>query len=181
MGVFEAMKRRRMHRHFDPGPLDEATLRRLAWAATRAPIGGNEPSRLLLVLRDPRLVKTIVEVTPSYIGTPPPAMIAVLTDLELAEARMGVHGRDQLSRLDAGAAAEHVALAAVALGIGCYLFRCSNDAALRAALDLPAAVRVEWLAAVGRPASTPSPAPRAARQTVFVDRFGGETWDVRRT
>jgi nitroreductase len=180
MGVFEAMRRRRMHRYFDPAPLEEETLRRLAWAATRAPMGGNQPSRQLLVLRDPRLVATIVEVTPSYIGTPPPAIIAVLTDLERATSQMGRLGRDQLARLDAGAAAEHVALAAVALGIGCYLFRCSNDAALRAVLDLPAAVRVEWLAAVGRPASTPSPAPRAPLQTVFVDRFGGETWDVRR-
>jgi nitroreductase len=180
MGVFEAMRRRRMHRAFDAAPLDEATLRQLAWAATRAPIGGNQSSRILLVLRDPRLVKTLVEVTPSYIGTLPAAVIVVLTDLELAESLMGSHGREQLARLDAGAAAEHVALAAVALGIGCYLFRCSNDAALRTVLDLPASVRVEWLAAVGRPAATPSPAPRAAPQSVFVDRLGGERWEVQR-
>ena len=37
MDVLEAMRRRRMHRYFDPSPLDDATLRTLAWAAARAP------------------------------------------------------------------------------------------------------------------------------------------------
>lgn len=178
--VFEAMRRRRMHRYFDPAPLDDETLRALAWAATRAPIGGNEPSRFLLVVKDPRLVKTVVEVTPSYIGTMPAAIILVLTDEERAEAQMGSQGREHLSRIDAGAATEHIALAAVALGLGCYLFRCSNEAALRAVLDLPPSVRVDWLAAVGHPAKTPSIAPKAPRQVVYVDVWGGEEWEVRR-
>jgi len=39
--VFEAMRRRRMHRYFAPTPLDDETLRAFAWAATRAPTGGN--------------------------------------------------------------------------------------------------------------------------------------------
>jgi nitroreductase len=180
MDVLEAMRRRRMHRYFDPAPLDEQTLRTFAWAATRAPAGGNQPSRYLLVVRDPRLVKTVVEVTPSYIGTMPAALIVVLTDEDEAEARMGSQGREHLSRIDAGAAAEHVALAAVALGLGAYLFRCSNEAALRAVLELPESVRVDWLVAVGQPASVPSFAPKAPDQVVYVDRWGGERWDVRR-
>jgi nitroreductase len=179
MEVLEAMRRRRMHRAFDPAPLDDSTLNALAWAATRAPAGGNQPSRYILVVRDPRLVKTVVEVTPSYIGTLPPAILVVLTDVAAAERQMGTQGRDQLSRTDAGAAAEHIALAAVELDLGCYLFRCSNEAALRAVLDLPAYVRVEALCAVGRPAPTPSPAMKAPKQTVFLDTWGAE-WEVRR-
>ena len=174
-GVLEAMRRRRMHRYFDIAPLDDGTLRTLAWAATRAPVGGNEPSRFLLVVRDRRLVKTVVEVSPSYIGTMPAAMIVVLTDTERAQEQMGTHGREQLARIDGGAAAEHIALAAVELGIGAYLFRCSNDAALRAVLDLPERVRVEWLAAVGHPAATPSFAPKAPRQVVYVDGGAART------
>jgi nitroreductase len=177
-GVLEAMRRRRMHRFFATAPLDEETLRTLVWAATRAPVGGNEPSRFLLVVKDPRLVKTVVEVSPSYIGTLPAAIIAVLTDTDRAQEQMGTQGREQLSRIDGGAAAEHIALAAVELGIGAYLFRCSNDAALRAVLDLPERVRVEWLAAVGHPAATPSFVPKAPRQVVYVDAWGGEEWEV---
>ena len=180
MDVLEAMRRRRMHRYFDPSPLDEETLRTLAWAATRAPAGGNQPSRYVLVIKDPRLVRTVVEVTPSYIGTLPPAIIVVCTDELQAEEQMGAQGREHLSRIDAGAATEHVALAAIELGIGCYLFRSSNEAALRAVLDLPSTVRVDWLAAVGRPAETPSFAPKAPRQVVYVDRWGGDEWEVRR-
>jgi nitroreductase len=180
MDEFEAMRRRRMHRYFDPSPLDDDTLRTFAWAATRAPAGGNQPSRFVLVVKDPRLVKTVVEVTPSYIGTIPAAIVAVLTDVERAEAQMGTQGRDHLSRIDAGAATEHIALAAVALRLGCYLFRCSNESALRAVLDLPPTVRVDWLAAVGRVAETPSIAPKAPAQVVYVDTWGGEEWEVRR-
>jgi nitroreductase len=180
IGVLEAMRRRRMHRSFATAPLDEETLRTLVWAATRAPVGGNEPSRFLLVVKDPRLVKTVVEVSPSYIGTLPAAIIAVLTDTDRAQEQMGTQGREQLSRIDGGAAAEHIALAAVELGIGAYLFRCSNDAALRAVLDLPERVRVEWLAAVGHPAATPSFVPKAPRQVVYVDAWGGEEWEVRK-
>jgi nitroreductase len=180
MDVLEAMRRRRMHRYFDPSPLGEETLRMFAWAATRAPAGGNQPSRFVLVVHDPRLVKTVVEVTPSYIGTLPPAILVILTDEESAEAQMGTQGREHLSRIDAGAAAENIALAAVALRLGCYLFRCSNEAALRAVLDLPPSVRVDWLAAVGRPAAVPSLAPKAPRQVVYVDRWGGEQWEVQR-
>jgi nitroreductase len=179
MEVLEAMRRRRMHRSFDPSPLDEPTLQKLAWAATRAPAGGNQPSRYVLVVRDPRLVKTVVEVSPSYIGSPPAAVLLVLTDVDAAERQMGTQGRDHLSRTDAGAATEHVVLAAVDLGIGCYLFRCSNESALRAVLDLPPNIRVEGLCAVGRPAATPSPALKAPKQTVFLDTWGAE-WEVRR-
>src|SRR3954465_8793661 len=152
------MRRRRMHRSFDPEPLDETTLRTIAWAATRAPAGGNQPSRYVLVVKDPRLIKTVAEGTPSYIGTMPPAIFVILTDVDGAEAQMGIQGRDHLSLTDAGAAAEHVVLASVALGLGCYMFRCSNEAALRAVLDLPPEVRVDVLCAVGRPATSPSPA-----------------------
>lgn len=180
MNVLEAMRRRRTHRSFDEAPLDDETLQTLAWAATRAPAGGNQPSRFVLVVRDPRLVKTVVEVSPSYIGTMPAAIIVVLTDVVIAEEQMGAQGRDHLSRIDAGAATEHIALAAVALGIGCYLFRCSNESSLRAVLDLPPTVRVEWLAAVGRIAATPSAAAKAPRQVVYVDRWGGPEWEVTR-
>jgi nitroreductase len=179
MELMETLRRRRMHRSFDAAPLDDRMLETLAWAATRAPAGGNQPSRYVLVVRDPRLVKTIVEVTPSYIGTTPAAIVCILTDVAAAEEQMGIHGRDQLSRTDAGAAGENVLLAAVDLGLGCYMFRSSNDAAMRAALDLPTTVRVELLCAVGRPASTPSPAVKAPKQTVFVDSWGA-TWEVTR-
>jgi nitroreductase len=180
MDVLDAMRRRRTHRAFDPEPLTEETLKTLAWAATRAPAGGNQPSRYVLVVRDPRLVKTLVEVTPSYIGTRPAAVFLILTDVAGSEAQMGTQGRDHLSLTDAGAAAEHVALASVELGLGCYMFRCSNESALRAILDIPRHVRIDMLCAVGRPAATPSTAVKGPKQTVYVDGWQHEEWEARR-
>lgn len=179
IGVLEALRRRRMHRYFDEAPLEGETLRTLAWAATRAPTAGNQSSRFVLVVSDSRLIKTIIDVSPGYLGTPPPAFIVIATDTELAEAQMGADGRDHVSRIDAGAATENIALAAVALGLGCYLFT-SSTTAMAVVLDLPSTVRVDWLAAVGHPAPSPSVAAKAPRQVVYVDRWGGEEWDVRR-
>jgi hypothetical protein len=93
---------------------------------------------------------------------------------------MGPQGREHLSRTDAGGAGVNVALAAVALGLGCYMFRCSNEAALRVVLELPPAVRVDLLTAVGRPAATPSPVVKAPRQTIYVDSWGGVEWEARK-
>jgi nitroreductase len=88
---------------------------------------------------------------------------------------MGRQGRDILSLLDAGAAAENVALAAPALGLGVSFVRSANDAAMREVLELPEDVRPDILIGVGHPAPTPSPSPRMPKPVVFRDRFG-EPW-----
>src|SRR5262245_65443468 len=105
-----------MHRSFGPDPVDEESLARLVWAATRAPMGGNELVRRIVLVTDPALVRTVREVTPSFLANAT-AIILVCTDLERAEISMGLQGREVLSLLDAGAAAENVALTAVALGL----------------------------------------------------------------
>ena len=177
MDVFEAMRRRRMHRRFTDEPVAKEVLAQLVHAATLAPMGGNELVRRLIVVTDPRLVKTVRDVTPSFLANAT-AVIVVCTDLERAEASMGRQGRDILSLLDAGAAAENVALAAPALGVGVSFVRSVNDSALREVLDLPGQVRPDVLVGVGHPAPTPSPAAPRRAAVIFRDRFG-EPWDPR--
>ena len=171
MDVFEAMRRRRMHRRFTTEPVAEHVLAKLVHAATLAPMGGNELVRRLIVISDPRMVKTVRDVTPSMLANPV-AIIAICTDLERAEISMGRQGREILSLIDAGAAAENIALAAPALGVGISFVPCVNDAALQEVLELPASVRVDLLVGVGHPASTPSPAAPRREPVVFRDRFG---------
>lgn len=163
-----------MYRAFTPEPVDEASLARLVWAAGRAPMGGNELVRRILLVTDPALVKTVRQVTPSLLANAP-ATIVIATDRDLAERVMGIQGRDILSLVDAGAAAENIALAAVALGLGVCFVRSSNEAALRAVLDLPEAIRLDILVAVGHPAPDPAPPIRAPEPVVYLDRFG-DTW-----
>lgn len=160
-----------MHRAFSPDPVPEEALAELVWAATRAPMGGNELVRRIVVVTDPALVRTVREVTPSFLANAP-AVILVCTDLARAEASMGRQGRGILSLLDAGAAAENVALMAARLGLGTCFVRSANDTALRAVLELPSQVRPDVLIAVGRPASMPSPAMKHPAPVVYLNRFG---------
>jgi nitroreductase len=169
--VFEAIGKRRMHRAFADDPVEEEALARLVWAASKAPMGGAELVRRILVVTDPALVKTVRQVTPSFLANAP-AIIVICTDCERAEASMGLQGRDILSLLDAGAAAENIALAAPALGLGVSFVRSANEAALREVLELPEFVRPDILVGVGRPAPRPSPSVRAPKPVVFRDRFG---------
>jgi nitroreductase len=177
MDVFEAMRKRRMHRSFSDEAISEEVLAKLVRAAALAPMGGNELVRRLIVVSDPRVVKTVRNVTPSFLANPP-ALIVVCTDLDRAEASMGRQGRDILSLIDAGAAAENVALAAPALGVGVSFVRSVNDSALREVLGLPEHVRPDILIGVGHPATKPSPAAPRRDPVVFRDRFG-HPWEAR--
>ena len=178
MDVVEAMRKRRMHRSFTQDPVDDEVLDRLAWAATKAPMGGAELVRIVIVVTDPALVRVVRQVTPSFLANSP-AIIVICTDVERAEATMGIQGRDFLSLLDAGAAAENVALAAVDLQVGVCFVRGANDVALRVVLDLPQEVRPDILIAVGHPANKPSATPRMMNPIVFHDRFG-QSWQKQR-
>jgi nitroreductase len=168
-----------MHRAFTDEPVDDEVLDRLAWAAGRAPMGGAELVRRIIVISDPGMVRTVRQVTPSFLANAA-SIILICTDLDRAQATMGRQGRDILSLIDAGAAAENVALAAPALGVGVSFVRSANDSALREVLDLPENVRPDILIGIGHPAPTPSPRPRMQKPIVFRDRFG-QPWkdDVR--
>jgi nitroreductase len=171
MDVMESIRKRRFHRSFTDEPVDERSMAALVWAAGRAPMGGNELVRRIVVVTDPGQMKTLRQVTPSFLANSP-AVVVICTDLERAEASMGNQGRDVLSLVDAGAAAENVALAAVALGLAACFVRSSNDAALQEVLGLPRQVRPDILIAVGHPSSTPTPAMKNPPAVVYREIFG---------
>ena len=171
MDVLESIRKRRFHRSFTSEPVDEELLARLVWAAGRAPMGGAELVRRILVVTDPDLMRTVRQVTPSFLANSP-AVIVICTDLDRAEASMGVQGRDTLSLVDAGAAAENMALAAVALGLATCFVRCANDVALQVVLDMPKNVRPDILVAVGHPTPTPTPPVKNPPAVIYRNGFG---------
>jgi nitroreductase len=175
MEFFEVVARRRMHRLFAPEPVARADLDRLVLAGGRAPQAGNAPVRRFVVVDDPALVRTIRQVMPSFISNAP-AAIVLCTDLELVERLMGERGRDIVSRIDAGTAAENVALAATALGLGACFSQSSTEPALRAVLELPDHVRPDIVVAVGHIAERPSLAVRMRPPPVDHNRFGAR-WE----
>lgn len=165
------MRKRRMHRRFLPDPVRAEDLDRLVWAGSRAPQAGNMPVRRFLVVTDPALVRTVRQVMPSFIADAP-VFILICTDLLLVDSLMGERGRDVVSHIDAGTAAENIALAAVELGLGVCFAQSSTDAAVRTVLQIPEHVRPDIVVAVGHPAPTPSANMRIASPPVHHDRFG---------
>jgi nitroreductase len=171
MEFFEVVARRRMHRLFTAEPVSRDELERLVWAGSRAPQAGNAAVRRFIVVDDAAIVRTIRQVMPSFISNAP-AAIVICTDLERVAALMGSRGRDIVSRIDVGTAAENIVLAATAVGLGACFSQSSTEPALRAVLELPAHIRPDMVVAVGRVPAQPSMAIRMKRAPVDYNRFG---------
>ncbi|MBX5485437.1 MAG: nitroreductase family protein [Mycolicibacterium hassiacum] len=176
MEVLAAIAARRMHRSFDGSPVDPAVVERLVDAAARAPMAANVGVRRIVVVTDPAILRTLRQVTPGLTADPP-VLLALCTDLAQAELQTGAHGRDISSWIDAGAAAENVALAALELGLGVCFARSCNDAALRIVLALPPEVRPDILVGVGHPTARGSATSRRPATPVYRDQYG-TPWEV---
>ena len=172
MELSDALKRRHMNRRFAKNPVEQEKLDRLVYAANRAPQGGNMPVREYIVVADPRYMKLLRGVTPSFLANPP-AAIVICTDLKKAEDVMGVQGRDILSLLDAGAAAENIALEAVELGLGVSFVRSATTGAAKQVLGIPERYRVDIIIGVGYVAKDASTPIRGQKPVVHLDHFGG--------
>ena len=81
--LFVVLKKRHSCRHFEPRPIPDDVLDRLAYAAHRAPTGGNSPHRFVIVVKDPVRLKMLKLTSPGYFGDSSAAII-VCTDLRLS-------------------------------------------------------------------------------------------------
>lgn len=173
MDVLEAIKRRRMHRAFDDRPVPRDILRQVADAGARAPMAANVCVRRIVVVTDRRILRTLRQVTPG-LSVEPPALLALCTDTRLAEGETGLHGVRISSYIDAGAAAENIALAAAELGLGASFSRSCTEPAMAIALGLPEHVRPDILVSVGYVSPSPSRAARRRPTPIFADQYGNE-------
>jgi nitroreductase len=163
----QALARRRACRDFGPEPVPAESLERLLQAANRAPTASNVPYRELVVVDDPRVIRAVKQIHPAMLGTPP-LLIVVVTNLPLAERRVGRVGRLS-SAIDSGAAGENVLLAATELGLGSQFTMISAMAGIRRVLGLPDEYRVDLIIPVGVPAGQP-PVTKSARAVAPIHR-----------
>lgn len=131
--------------------------------------------REFIVVTDPRYMKLLKGTTPSFLADSP-AAIVICTDLVKALEVMGIQGRDVLSLLDAGAAAENIALEAVELGLGVSFVRSATTEAAKKVLGIPDRYRIDIIVGVGYKARDSSPIVRATKTTIHLNRYGG-TWN----
>ena len=173
MDVFEAMRRRRMHRVFTDEPVSRELLEKLVYAAGRAQTA-REGMRHLIVVSDPRIVWTLRQMCPGFIANSP-AAIVICSDVRKSGELVGTQGVHEVSRFDAGGAAGYLALAAPALGLGICVVTSWNDAAVRTILGLPEDIRPEIIVAVGHPVPNPPRGVKRFEPIVHENRFG-EPW-----
>ncbi|HEV2138828.1 MAG TPA: nitroreductase family protein [Nitrososphaerales archaeon] len=169
------MRKRSMCRNFDQTPVEKEKLARLVHAAGRAPQGGNMPVREYIVVDDPGHMRLLRGVTPSFLANAPAALV-ICTDLPKALEVMGKQGRDFLSLLDAGAAAENVALQAEELGVGVSFVRSATESAVKRALDIPERFRVDIIIGVGYKSKDRPPPMKGQRPVVHHNSYGGEKY-----
>lgn len=147
-----------MHRTFENQLVPKDILDELAWTASRAQ-QARSGIRHIVVVDDQCLMDTARQVLPGFTNNAP-AMLVHCTDLARAEQVLGRRGIDLTTRLDAGAACAHLALAAQSLGIGVCTVTSWAEPAVATLLGLPDHIRPDVTVAVGYVPPAPTPGAR---------------------
>jgi nitroreductase len=168
--VFVAMRKRRMHRSFAPEMVAKELLDRLVWAAGRAPTG-RPRMRQIMVIDDPVLLETFRQCCPGFVNDAPVAFL-IFSDLNECYQAAGTRGQEVVARIDAGAAAAYLSLAAPALGLGLVFVTSWSEGVLQELLGLPDHCRPEVLIGVGKPAAQPSKPIKATPPIVHLNEYG---------
>lgn len=168
--VFEAMRLRRMHRVFTSEPPSADVLDRLVYAAGRAQVA-RPGIRHLIVVTDPRLLRTVRNACPGFVNNAP-AVIVICSDLKKAAEVMGPRGVEVVTRLDSGAAAGYITIAAPTLGIGVCKVTSWTEEVVQAIFGLPDHIRPEVLMAIGTPVANHPKPVKGFHPTVHHDRYG---------
>lgn len=166
------MQKRHACRQFDPRPVPKEILDKVVYAAHRAPTAGNAPYRFVVVVSDQTLLRMIRLVSPGFFGDCSVA-IFICTDMDAAK-RSGRDVLDEITRIDAGAAAENVILAAYSLGLAGSFIRSYSESAVSKLLRLPESCRTELLVSIGYPDRNEQKPLRKKRgaTVTYADRFG---------
>ncbi len=172
METFEALARRRTCRDFSKDMVTREILEKLLYAASRAPTACNAPYRHFLIVDDPRVIKSIRQLSPSLLADPP-ILIIIVVDL-----RVAIQGTGPLAEfsayVDSGAAGQNILLAAADLGLGAQFTMIPVMSGIREILDLPSHFRVDLIIPIGYPRKDSKGGVKAPRNAnlVFRNRFG---------
>jgi nitroreductase len=159
--LYELMATQRAVRHFDDRPVDDASIEKVLWAATRAPSARNLQPWRFLVVRDAavkrRLGAIFDEIGAALPGGPPermpwgqvPVLIVVFSEYAFGRSEGGV------AALGASVypAVQNLLLAAHALGLGTVMTTRwkAREPEVREVLGLPDAMAIHAIVPIGHP------------------------------
>ena len=171
------MKSRRVCRSFTDEPVSDEELRLMTEAARWATSAGNRHLHKFLIVRDPDTIRRVRSVSPGMLA-PPPALIVILTDLEVAARESLQVEHDQANWMDVGTAAMNMMNMAHAVGLGSCPVTSFSRSGAAVMLDLPPYLVPEWILIVGHPKPQArqlragAPKPIRARDLTYWERPG---------
>lgn len=172
--LMDIIKTRRSCRKFTDSPVSDETIMELLEGARWAPSGSNIQPWYFGVVKEERLLKKIITLSPGINGNPQ-AIIALCADKKRAYERGGELGRDYLSVADISMASQNIMLLATEKGLGTCVIKSFNSGSVARLLKLPENVVPELLITVGYPAAEPVKGKRRPLdEVVFREQWGGK-------
>lgn len=171
--MFEAIRKRRSIRAFEPKPVPEKFVEDILEAACWAPSAGNRQARDFIVVKDKEAKRRLSQAAldQEFIEEAP-LDIVVCANGDRSAARYGERGRQLYSILDAAAAVQNLLLAVHALGLGACWVGAFRDDWVSEILNLPPWLRPIAIISLGYPAEKPTPTPRLPLEhLVHNERF----------
>ncbi len=170
MELYESIRTRKSVRAWRDEPVGDEVLERVLEAARLAPSARNAQEWRFVVVRDPDTRRRLAEAAAGqdFVGRAP-VVIACCAETDGRVMRSG-----QLAyTIDVAIAAEHLALAAAAEGLGTCWVGAFDEGRVREILGIPPAVRVVQLMPLGWPRD---PAPVEKRRLPLSRIVRREHW-----
>ena len=159
MKFLDLVKRRQSVRRYADRPVSREAIDRCLEAARLAPSACNSQPWSFVVVDDPETVKAVSEQAFSGIyrmnrwAEPAPVLIVVTTERSKYYAALGAQMRNtRYNLIDIGIACEHLALQAAEEGLGTCWIGWFDEKAVKRALGLPRAKKVDIVLTLGYPA-----------------------------
>lgn len=173
MELEQVILKRRSIRKFLDKPVEREKINACLEAARLAPSACNSQPWHYIVIDDPKVKADFCNEAFSGVynmtrwAEKAPVLVAVVSDRGNFTSRIGNFFRNtEFFLVDQGISGEHFVLRAHDLGLGtCWIGWLNSDKAARF-FNLPKSKKIEHLFAVGYPAETPDPRPRAKLEDI---------------
>ena len=168
MDVYEAIEKRYSVREYEDRPVEKDKLERILNAARMAPSARNAQDWKFVVVTDAELRKTMAEAARQQLLAKAPVVIAGVSTEPEREMRCKVRS----GPVDLAIAIDHMALAAIAEGLGaCWIGSFDQDACC-SLMDVPPTAQIIELLVLGYPADSPKKKSRKSMdQVVCYEKF----------
>ena len=168
MKVFEAIKKRRSIRKFNPTKeVTDEQIEKLLEAAHWAPSAGNLQSWFFIIIRNQKTKKELVKATlgQNFIARAS-VVIVSCADLKRSASRYSNRGKLLYAIQDATIATQNIWLAATEMGLGAVWVGAFDEDKVSCIFELPSHLRPIAIMPIGYPTESPPPPLRRKIQEI---------------